>query len=460
VLPAISLLVASATAPSVAQALPSGSHSSATLIAAYSLLGLGLTTSLVFLGLYLLRLYLYKIPPASSIVAAFIAIGPLNMSASAFVQLGGAATSIWAPRDGLVGAFETSLASSNGMPVAEVARTLGVLLALALWGWGLLWLYLAVAGLLRYVDLELISKKDSRSVSAEQAQSPDGEQQEQSDEPSQHSTNVDASSKSRQSSLTTTVRTSPDQHLATETALEKTGSSSAHIGPDWPHDGQPSNGAGHAITTPKQQACPSSNLSLNRIPHSPCQGHQSPTDDDTSQSTIPITPTHSLKVTAPPFSLTHHAAIFPLGTLALSCISLGSPATSSERATIKGGIDSPFFRVLGAIVAVVVWLLFVSIAVATVWELWSKRCGEGCRVLRSATVLDLERRWDSGLGDNGGNGDGSGDIESGVGDEADIEPRRSVVDSIDLQDGRSSGQGRWRGRIADEERRGGCGGIA
>lgn len=78
-----------------------------------------------------------------------------------------------------------------------------------------------------------------------------------------------------------------------------------------------------------------------------------------------------------PFNLSWWSLIFPLGTMGLS----------SSRIAIV--VPSGFFRVVAAVVSVMVFVAFMSVAMMTVWDLCTNKGG---KVLQSAVAEELERR--------------------------------------------------------------------
>ncbi|MDK8266932.1 TDT family transporter [Pseudomonas oryzihabitans] len=100
------------------------------LVASYVLWAYSVPVALSLLVILLLRLALHKLPPASMAASSWLALGPIATGALGLLVLGSAAPAVFAAH-GLVG-------------IGEIARGLGLLGALLLWGLGLWWLALAV----------------------------------------------------------------------------------------------------------------------------------------------------------------------------------------------------------------------------------------------------------------------------------------------------------------------------
>ena len=100
------------------------------LVASYVLWAYSVPVALSLLVILLLRLALHKLPPASMAASSWLALGPIATGALGLLVLGSAAPAVFSTH-GLVG-------------IGEIARGLGLLGALLLWGLGLWWLALAV----------------------------------------------------------------------------------------------------------------------------------------------------------------------------------------------------------------------------------------------------------------------------------------------------------------------------
>jgi C4-dicarboxylate transporter/malic acid transport protein len=100
------------------------------LVASYVLWAYSVPVALSLLVILLLRLALHRLPPASMAASSWLALGPIATGALGLLVLGSAAPAVFAAQ-GLAG-------------IGEIARGLGLLGALLLWGLGLWWLALAV----------------------------------------------------------------------------------------------------------------------------------------------------------------------------------------------------------------------------------------------------------------------------------------------------------------------------
>lgn len=164
-LPPISTIVAATTAASVSQALPNPYRSASTVLTGYVLLGLGLSTAIFLMVLYLLRLLLFKLPARDMISSGFIPIGPLNMGAAASVLLGNVARTVFPKAGtGAEGWFSAS--------VGDALYAGGVVFGLTHWAFGLLWLWFAIGGFWNYTVEDWWTHRGSRRRShntAEQA---------------------------------------------------------------------------------------------------------------------------------------------------------------------------------------------------------------------------------------------------------------------------------------------------
>ncbi|SPO37030.1 related to Malic acid transport protein [Pseudozyma flocculosa] len=152
-LPVVTTVVAAATGGTVASALIGAGQvdeARVVVVASYILWGTGVPLSMMLMTLYYARLAIYKIPPAAMIVSAFLPLGPCGQGAFGLLQL--AADLVEITR--LTGSF--ALGGSGGAPgrgldsesahlVSYAMQGASILVALVIWGVGLVWLVLAVA---------------------------------------------------------------------------------------------------------------------------------------------------------------------------------------------------------------------------------------------------------------------------------------------------------------------------
>lgn len=93
--------------------------------------------AMIVLAMYFYRLTLFKVPPREVIVSVFLPLGPIGQGGFALLQLGKVALKVL-PATG-------SLIAEAG-PIFYVG---GFFLALVMWGFGLVWLFFAVASISR-----------------------------------------------------------------------------------------------------------------------------------------------------------------------------------------------------------------------------------------------------------------------------------------------------------------------
>jgi tellurite resistance protein TehA-like permease len=137
-LPVVSTIVASATGGIVAEVLPNPDHALWTLIASYILWGTGVPLAMTILVVYFTRLTLHHLPPREVIVSVFLPLGPLGQGGFAVMQLGKVANELF-PKTG------TLLGLSSG----ETLYNVGFLMAIIMWGYGIVWLFFALASISR-----------------------------------------------------------------------------------------------------------------------------------------------------------------------------------------------------------------------------------------------------------------------------------------------------------------------
>ena len=128
-LPVVAAEVAAASGGLLLPHLAAGEHFTV-LVASYVLWAYSVPVALSLLVILLLRLALHRLPPASMAASSWLALGPIATGALGLLVLGSAAPAVFAAH-GLAG-------------IGEIARGLGLLGALLLWGLGLWWLALAV----------------------------------------------------------------------------------------------------------------------------------------------------------------------------------------------------------------------------------------------------------------------------------------------------------------------------
>ena len=92
---------------------------------------------MLVLALYFQRLTIYKLPPREVIVSVFLPLGPLGQGGYGIMRLGQVCLKIF-PTDNTL----NSLAG-------QILYVDGFLIALLLWGFGLAWLFFALASISR-----------------------------------------------------------------------------------------------------------------------------------------------------------------------------------------------------------------------------------------------------------------------------------------------------------------------
>lgn len=136
-LPIVSTIVAAASGGIVAEVLLNPQHALWTLITSYVLWGTGVPLAMVVLVMYFHRLTVHKLPPREVIVSVFLPLGPLGQGGFAIMQLGNVAMDIFPKTNSLV------------LRSGETLYTMGFGVALVMWGYGLVWLFFALATISR-----------------------------------------------------------------------------------------------------------------------------------------------------------------------------------------------------------------------------------------------------------------------------------------------------------------------
>jgi tellurite resistance protein TehA-like permease len=134
-LPIVSCVVAAASGGVVAAVLPDPNHALITVVTGYVLWGMGIPLALVVMTIYFHRLAIHKLPPSEVIVSVFLPLGPMGQGAYGIMQLGTVAMKVFP---------ETKVLH----PMAgDILYVLGWMVAMVLWGFGLVWLFFAVASI-------------------------------------------------------------------------------------------------------------------------------------------------------------------------------------------------------------------------------------------------------------------------------------------------------------------------
>ncbi|KAL5358893.1 sulfite efflux pump SSU1 [Aspergillus floccosus] len=136
-LPIVSCIVAGSSGGIVAGVLTNPQHALWTVLVSYVLWGMGLPLALMVMVIYLQRLTLHKIPPKAVIVSVFLPLGPLGQSGFGILRLGKVAREVFPQTDTL------------DAEAGAIFYTVGFLSALILWSFGLVWLFFALASIVR-----------------------------------------------------------------------------------------------------------------------------------------------------------------------------------------------------------------------------------------------------------------------------------------------------------------------
>lgn len=141
-LPIVAPIVAAATGGIVASALPKPDYIVWTVIVSYILWGTGVPLAMTVLVIYFQRLTVYNIPPREVIVSVFLPLGPLGQGGFAIMQLGKVASQVFPKSHTL----DTTTGTGNSGAILYVV---GWLVALIMWGYGIVWLFFALASISR-----------------------------------------------------------------------------------------------------------------------------------------------------------------------------------------------------------------------------------------------------------------------------------------------------------------------
>lgn len=134
-LPIASTIVASATGAYVAEVLTIEGRALATIITGYALWGVATPLAFCVIVLYFQRLAIHKLPSREVIVSCFLPLGPLGLGGTALVQLGSVSRSTF------------PLTKTLDAGADDMLYVFGIFIALIMWGFGLVWLTIAVASI-------------------------------------------------------------------------------------------------------------------------------------------------------------------------------------------------------------------------------------------------------------------------------------------------------------------------
>lgn len=136
-LPIAATIVSSALGSNIAQTIPSSypTLTLATILASYIMWGMAVPLALSVLVIYYQRLALHKLPPREVIVSAFLPLGPLGYGGFVVLNLGRAC-------------LANLPSATDERPLdARTLYTIGFIVSLIMWSYGLLWFALALASI-------------------------------------------------------------------------------------------------------------------------------------------------------------------------------------------------------------------------------------------------------------------------------------------------------------------------
>ncbi|TLP61258.1 MULTISPECIES: TDT family transporter [Pseudomonas] len=136
-LPVVAAEVAAASGGLLAPHLADAHRQFQVLVTSYVMWAVSLPVAFSILTILMLRMALHKLPPANMAASSWLALGPIGTGALGMLVLGSDAPAVFA-------------ASGLGS-LGEVARGLGLVAGIVLWGAGLWWLLTAVLITLRYL---------------------------------------------------------------------------------------------------------------------------------------------------------------------------------------------------------------------------------------------------------------------------------------------------------------------
>ncbi|KAH8433154.1 TDT family transporter [Aspergillus melleus] len=137
IIPIAATIVAAGVGAEISGDLSSITHTRGTIITSYVLWSLGMSMALMILAIYYHRLILHQLPPKELTMSCFLTLGPVGFGGFGIMYLGKVSLT----------AFD---ATNSFYPLAgEISYVMGLIVALGLWGFGLLWLVIAFATILK-----------------------------------------------------------------------------------------------------------------------------------------------------------------------------------------------------------------------------------------------------------------------------------------------------------------------
>ncbi|PWN94606.1 C4-dicarboxylate transporter/malic acid transport protein, partial [Tilletiopsis washingtonensis] len=146
-LPIVAPVVSAASGSVVASVLPPA-HARFTLIVAYILWGTAVPTSLLVFGILWARLAIHKIPPGSLSVSAFLPVGPCGLGGFSIMNLAAVQRHLALRGEAALGGASLYDAREQLM-FADAVYAGSIVLALIMWGFGFVWLTLAIGSVVR-----------------------------------------------------------------------------------------------------------------------------------------------------------------------------------------------------------------------------------------------------------------------------------------------------------------------
>ncbi|TGJ80264.1 hypothetical protein E0Z10_g8506 [Xylaria hypoxylon] len=142
-LPIVAPIVAAGTGSVVASGLDPN-RALITVLTSYTILGTGLPAALSVIVIYFMRVATKKLPSTEHMVSTFLPLGPLGQGGFAAQKLGEQAFRVFP--------ITNTLSPVNGQGnslAGEILYTVGFIIAIILWGFGIMWLFFAVLSVTR-----------------------------------------------------------------------------------------------------------------------------------------------------------------------------------------------------------------------------------------------------------------------------------------------------------------------
>ncbi|SPO03510.1 related to C4-dicarboxylate transporter/malic acid transport protein [Cephalotrichum gorgonifer] len=122
-------LAAAVSGALVASVLPNPRHALWTIVTSYALWGAGMLMTVMFLSSWYHSLLQRGLPPLPDLPTIILPIAPICLGSYSILRLGSAAATVFPETDFL-----------HHPAFGHVANEVGILVALGLWGWSLLWI--------------------------------------------------------------------------------------------------------------------------------------------------------------------------------------------------------------------------------------------------------------------------------------------------------------------------------